>query len=122
MTPAKFLNKYEQALASQNWDAVRPLLHDDVCVTFNNGTFKGIEEVQGVFESNFRAIKDEQYSISNEHWVHISKTSAVCIYHFQWTGIIKGEHCSGGGRGTTVLKFDSDRWQIITEHLGPNAG
>ena len=96
-------------------------MHDDVCVTFNNGTYKGVIEVQEVFESNFCAIKGEQYTISNEHWVHVSKTSAVCLYHFQWTGLIKGERCSGGGRGTTVLVFNDGQWRIITEHLGPHA-
>ncbi|MBJ7556167.1 nuclear transport factor 2 family protein [Marinomonas spartinae] len=120
MKPQQVLKSYELALASQDWCLVEPLMHKNVCVTFSNGTFKGIEEVRTVFEENFSSIKDEQYSISKAHWAHISETEAVCLYCFSWKGIIEGEHCSGSGRGTTVLINENGCWQIITEHLGPN--
>ena len=115
------LKKYERALASQDWNSVEPLMHKDVCVTFSNGTFKGLNEVRGVFESNFGSIQDEKYEISNIHWAYVSNTEAVCLYDFNWKGIIEGEMCSGGGRGTSVLIVEDDQWKIITEHLGPFA-
>ncbi len=121
MTPQNTMKKYERALASQDWGLVEPLLHRDICVTFSNGTYKGLHEVKSVFESNFASIKDEKYAISNLHWAHISNTSAVCLYEFNWKGMINGELCSGGGRGTSVLIFEDEQWQIMTEHLGPNA-
>ncbi|TDO96976.1 nuclear transport factor 2 family protein [Marinomonas balearica] len=121
MSPQEIIKKYERALASQDWGSVEPLMHKDVCVTFSNGTFKGLLDVKAVFESNFASIKDEEYSISNLHWAHISETEAVCLYSFNWKGVIEGELCSGGGRGTSVLVFEGGQWQIITEHLGPNA-
>lgn len=121
MTPESLLKQYELALSSQSWGRVEPLMHKDVCVTFSNGTFKGISDVRSVFVSNFSSIKDEEYKISNVHWAYKSETEAVCLYQFNWKGIIDGEMCSGAGRGTSVLVFDDQRWQIITEHLGPNA-
>lgn len=121
MTPESLLKQYELALSSQSWGRVEPLMHKDVCVTFSNGTFKGISDVRSVFVSNFSSIKDEEYKISNVHWAYKSETEAVCLYQFNWKGIINGEMCSGAGRGTSVLVFDDERWQIITEHLGPNA-
>lgn len=121
MSPKDLLKKYETALSSQNWNAVEPLMHKDICVTFSNGTYKGINEVRAVFERNFSAIKEEQYIISNMHWAHSNDTNAVCLYDFNWQGIINGELCSGGGRGTSVLIYNDKKWQIITEHLGPFA-
>ena len=121
MSPQDTMKKYEHALASQDWKSVEPLMHNDVCVTFSNGTFKGLNEVKGVFEKNFASIQEEQYEISNLHWAHISTTEAVCLYDFNWQGIIEGEKCSGGGRGTSVLVLENSQWKIITEHLGPFA-
>ena len=121
MTPQEVLKKYELALASQDWDSVEPLMHQDVCVTFSNGTFKGISEVKAVFERNFASIQDEECEISNLHWAHISEEKAVCLYDFSWKGIIDGEICSGGGRGTSVLISENEQWKIVTEHLGPYA-
>lgn len=121
MTPQQTLKDYEAALSSQQWSAVEPLMHEDVCVTFTNGTFKGINEVQGIFEKNFSLIKEEKYSISNVHWVAHSESQAICLYEFNWEGIIDGQRCSGGGRGTSVLVYSKNQWKIITEHLGPSA-
>ena len=121
MTPQQALKEYEAALSSQQWSAVEPLMHENVCVTFTNGTFKGINEVQAIFEKNFSLIKDEEYSISNTHWAMLSESQAVCLYEFNWQGIIGGQHCSGGGRGTSVFVLTNHQWKIIAEHLGPPA-
>ncbi|MFQ3230758.1 MAG: hypothetical protein ACI9DO_002135 [Reinekea sp.] len=120
MTPQEALQKYELAIASQSWASIEPLMHQDVCVTFSDGTYKGLQEVKSAFERNFALIIDEEYKISNVHWAYISNTEAVCLLNFNWKGIIDGELCSGGGRGTSVLIKNNGKWQIITEHLGPN--
>jgi hypothetical protein len=120
LTPQEALQKYELAIASQSWASIEPLMHQDVCVTFSDGTYKGLQEVKSAFERNFALIIDEEYKISNVHWAYISNTEAVCLLNFNWKGIIDGELCSGGGRGTSVLIKNNGKWQIITEHLGPN--
>ncbi len=121
MTPQSVMEKYEEALASQKWGNVDPLLHEDICVTFSSGTFKGKNDVRKAFEHNFSMIKDEEYSISDLHWVYIGSESATCLYCFHWKGIIDGQPSSGGGRGTSVLVNMNGQWQILTEHLGPHA-
>ena len=121
MTPQEIINQYEKALASQNWSNIEPLIHEDICVTFSSGTYKGKPEVQKIFEHNFSLIKDEQYKISDLHWIHVGKEFATCLYHFHWSGFINGEACSGGGRGTSVLINTDKGWQLLTEHLGPFA-
>lgn len=120
-TPAELLTAYEKALSSQRWSEVEAFFHDDACVTFANGTFKGKAAIRAVFEQNFRSIEDERYAIANVHWAYQSATSAIALYEFHWQGMINGEAASGGGRGTSVLIFEQDRWWIVTEHLGPFA-
>jgi len=120
MQPEEFIHLYEEALASQDWSQVEPLVHNDACVTFSNGTVhKGKSEVQKAFETNFSLIKDEQYSISNVLWVMKSFETAVYLFEFNWSGIINEKPACGSGRGTSVLIKEADRWLLLVEHLGP---
>lgn len=121
MSPDDFIEEYEAALASRKWVNVERLLHQDICVTFSTGTFRGKSEVQRAFEGNFTKIEDEEYSISNLFWVYRSNDSAVCIYEFSWKGLINCREKSGCGRGTSVLAKVGAQWQLVTEHLGPKA-
>lgn len=120
MDPEEFIRAYQQALASQDWTNVDPLVHENASVTFSNGTVhKGKSEVRRAFEKNFSLIKDEEYSIANVHWVTKSSEMAVYLFDFSWSGLINGQPASGSGRGTSVLIKESDRWQLLVEHLGP---
>ena len=122
MEPEEFIDAYAAALATQDWSHVDPLVHKDACVTFSNGTVhKGKSEVQKAFEINFSLIKDEQYSISNVHWVMKSPETAVYLFEYNWSGIINDKPASGSGRGTSVLIKEADRWLLLVEHLGPKA-
>ena len=121
MTPQDLIQAYEDALASQEWENVAPLMHENVCVTFSSGTFKGKDQVRKAFEHNFSVIEDEEYAIEDLHWAFVGKESAVCLYSFQWQGVINGQPASGGGRGTSVLVNVAGTWQIVAEHLGPHA-
>jgi len=122
MEPEEFILAYERALATQDWTQVEPLIHNDACVTFSNGTVhKGKDEVRRAFESNFSIIKDEQYSLTNEHWIQRGAETAVYLFEFRWSGYIDGKPAKGAGRGTSVLIREADRWQLLVEHLGPIA-
>jgi len=122
MTPEEFITSYQSALATQSWQVVSPLIHEDACVTFSNGlVFTGKAEVQLAFERNFALIQDEQYSISDLYWVKKADNFAVCLYAFHWSGLINGEPARGSGRGTCVLVKQQEKWSLLTEHLGPNA-
>lgn len=119
MTPSEFMTQYENALGTQSWAVVEPLMDDAVSVTFSTGTFRGKEAVQKIFEHNFSVLESENYEISDLHWVHEDPTHAVCQYLFNWTGLIQGKPASGGGRGTSVLINRDGHWALLTEHLGP---
>lgn len=119
VNPEDFIRAYEQALASQDWRKVDPLVHENACVTFSNGTVhKGKSEVKSAFKKNFLLIKDEEYSISNVHWVMKDSETAVYLFDFSWSGMINDRQASGSGRGTSVLTKEGDQWQLLVEHLG----
>ncbi len=117
----KFIEKYETALASQDWNQVSPLIHQDCVATFTEATHRGKNEVETAFRKTFDFIKDEKYKLSNIHWALQTESVAVFIYNFYWSGLINGEEASGGGRGTSTIINNNGQWQLIAEHLGPNA-
>ena len=120
MTADEFVRAYQNALTSQSWALVEPLVHEDACVTFSNGTVhKGKAAVQSAYEANFRTIDDEDYRVSNVHWVLRDQDVAVYLFDFSWSGRIGGRQAEGGGRGTSVLVRDGSDWKLLVEHLGP---
>ncbi len=119
MTPQQFIITYEQALATQNWEKVSPLIHPTACVTFSNGAVhKGKEAVKAAFERNFALIKNEDYSVSNVSWLLQNETTAVYLFDFHWKGIIHDQSVEGSGVGTSVLVKEGEKWLLLTEHLG----
>jgi uncharacterized protein (TIGR02246 family) len=119
-TPQAFIKAYQEALATQDWAVVAPLIHEDACVTFSGGdSFKGKAAVRGAYERNFERIRDETYTISDVHQVRQAPNFAVHIFAFQWSGLIEGRRAAGGGRGTSVLVKENGKWLLLAEHLGP---
>lgn len=120
MTAEEFIDLYEQALATQRWTSVAPLIHEDASVTFSTGAVhKGKEAVRAAFERNFAAIEGEKFRISNVDWILRASDVAVYLFEFQWTGRIDGRHAAGAGTGTSVLVRNGSGWQLLAEHLGP---
>lgn len=120
MQPDGFVKAYEQALASQDWERVGPLMHEDVCVTFSDGrVFRGKAAVKGAFEANFEAIQGEQYRVLNIHWARQEDGFAVYLFDFEWSGLMGGKPVAGAGRGTSILVYEDGRWRLLIEHLGP---
>lgn len=117
----EFIQAYEKAISTQNWGSIEELIHTDCVVTFTNGTYKGKSEVESIFRKNFDLIKEEIYSITNIHIVSEKSDYAVFTFNFKWSGIINGQPADGGGRGTSVVVKENASWQLISEHLGPNA-
>ena len=120
VSPSEFVKQYEAALATQKWEVVSPLIHENASVVFSSGSVhKGKDAVRAAYERNFEAIKNEDYKIANVHWLLDSSDSAAYMFDFFWTGVIGGQKASGAGRGTAVLIFENDKWQLLAEHLGP---
>jgi ketosteroid isomerase-like protein len=112
---------YKDALATQRWDEVAPLIHEDACFIFSEGTYLGKAAIEPAVRATFDLIKSERYAIKDVVWTYVHEDSAACTYGFEWSGLIEGQPASGTGRGTTVVVRGGERWQIIHEHLGPSA-
>ena len=122
MTPDDFISRYQAALASQDWSNIEPLVAEDACVTFSNGTVhEGRTAVKAAFTRNFSLIKNERYEIQNPRWIRRGDSMAVLLFDFAWRGIINGQGTAGAGRGTHVLVRDRSEWKLLVEHLGPKA-
>lgn len=120
MKPENFVPLYVNALATQEWGNVAPLIHPNCTVTFSNGgCHQGKDKVHEAFQRNFDLIEGEEYSISEVHWVFKGENAAVFTYSFAWSGIIAGKQASGMGRGTLTIIRDDASWKLIAEHLGP---
>ena len=116
-----FFAAYEQALSLQSWEALAPLIDENACFVFSDGTYHGKSEVERAIRATFALIKDEKYRLQNVHWVHFNGTCALCTYRFVWSGLIDGVASHDSGRGTSLLVNDATGWKIKHEHLGPSA-
>jgi len=114
-----FIQQYENALASQNWKNVEPLIAEGASVTFSNGAVHaGKAAVKAAFERNFELIKSEEYKIKNVRWLFTNESTAVYLFDFSWKGIVNDQLIGGEGIGTSVLIQEEGKWVLLTEHLG----
>lgn len=120
-SPLDFIRSYETALATQDWQQIAPLIHDDCVAVFTENTFRGKTAVEAAFRKTFALIEDETYGINNINWQLRTENVAVLTYNFAWSGTIDGQAASGGGRGSSVLVCENGRWLLLLEHLGPPA-
>ncbi len=115
----KFVQDYERALETQQWNKVESLIHKDACITFSNGKIlNGISAIEVAYKHNFSIIKNEKFSILNLNWLKISEQFAIYTFEFHWQGLINGNTVEGNGLGTTTIIKENGNWQIIAEHLG----
>jgi len=122
MTAKNWIDEYEAALATQNWEMVAPLIHLDATVTFSNGTtHRGISAVEQAFCRNFSLIKSELYRISEVHWVIATESFVVFTFVYDWSGEMDGQQIAGSGRGTSSLVQENGHWLMVSEHLGPKS-
>lgn len=112
-----FLEAYEKAANSCDFDNVVPLIARDAVFWFTDGTHKGRKAIQKAFQDTWTHIQNETYSIANVEWVIATYWNAVCSYTFTSKGVVDGKKRTVKGRGTNVLKRIDGNWRIVHEHL-----
>lgn len=112
-----FLEAYEKAANSCDFNKVEPLIADDAEFVFTNGIFKGKVAIRQAFEDTWNKIKNERYSISNVQWSKKGYRNAVCRYNFKSDGIVDGKRQIYEGYGKNTLRRIDGNWRIVHEHL-----
>ena len=113
-----FMRRYAENTDAHRLEATLAMIADDAVYLFSDGTSHvGKAAIADVLARNFAAIGDETYRIGDVRWLLQTSDAAMCVYVFEWSGIIDGMPASGGGRGTSVLRRDSESWLVVHEHL-----
>ena len=114
----EFLRRFERAQGTEDFDAVRPLLHPDVLFRFNDGDYRGLEAARGAFESTWALdVDDERYYLTDVEVLHVDSNSATATFRFHWSGSGDNGPFHIVGRGTSVLVRDDGRLKLLVEHL-----
>jgi ketosteroid isomerase-like protein len=113
---------FTAALIRRDLDAALALLTEDVVFFYSNGTaILGRDAFAALMTASWKLVEDYRYTTLDSNWVVRSDAVASVIYSFEWSGSVRGEKVSGGGRGTRVLTKDSSGWRIAHEHLSAGA-
>lgn len=118
MTASEFMREYEAATRAHDLERTLGLIDENAVYWFSDGaSHRGKDAIARALQSNFDAIKVEDYRIGDLVWLIESPECAACTYRFEWSGIVAGSPASGSGRGTSVLARQDGSWVVIHEHL-----
>lgn len=112
-----FLEAYEKAANSRDFNNAEPLIAKDAVFEFTNGTFEGIDAIRKAFEDTWNKIKDEIYTISDIKWTKVGYRDAECTYKFKSDGMINEKRQVYEGVGTNTFKRINGNWRITHEKL-----
>jgi ketosteroid isomerase-like protein len=112
---------YIDATNTHDFDCVEPLIHPTCSHWFGPHRHEGIEQIRIAFERAWGAVADEVYEVSDCRWLIETHTCAVVTYRYRWAGVVEGRKQTGGGLGTNILAPRRGGWQVVHEHLTPNA-
>jgi len=121
-SPDACASEFTAALIRRDMDAAMARLTDDVVFFYSNGTsILGKAAFAALMAANWKVVEDYRYATLDSSWIVRSDAVASVIYSFEWSGRVRGETVSGGGRGTRVLTHDGSAWRIAHEHLSVGA-
>lgn len=112
-----FLQAYEKATNSHDFDNVAPLIADEAIYWFTNGAFEGKAAIRNEFGNTWQNIQGEIYSITDVKWVAKNYWVSACTYKFEAAGKVNGKYEVYKGRGTNVLARLNGSWRVVHEHV-----
>jgi hypothetical protein len=117
-TVVECLERFVAAGATRSFANVAGMIHPKALFRFNDGDYRGLEAIQGAFESTWaHDVKDERYYLSHIEVVSVDADSAAATFRFHWSGTgIQGPF-QIEGRGTSVLVRHQGKLKVMVEHL-----
>jgi len=114
----EFLKRFEDVSATRTFANVRGMIHPNALFRFNDGDYRGLEAIQGAFESTWaHDVIDERYYLSDIEVVNVDTDSAAATFHFNWSGVGEQGPFQIVGRGTTLLVRHHGKLKVMVEHL-----
>jgi ketosteroid isomerase-like protein len=115
---ADCMQTIEAAMRAKDVDGALALMTDDVVFFYSNQTMHvGKAAIGRALAENFSGIEDDTHRTEDITWLLQSESSAACVYHFRWTGLMDGNAVGGKGRGTSLFRREPDGWKLAHEHL-----
>ncbi len=113
-----FLERFEKAQRTEDFDLVASMLHPDALFRFNDGDYRGIEAARGAFEGTWaHEVEDERYRLTDVEVLHVDAGSATATFRFHWSGVGHSGPFHIVGRGTSVLVRHDGALKLLVEHL-----
>jgi ketosteroid isomerase-like protein len=112
-----FLEAYEEAAKSRDFDKVAPLVAEAAVFWSTHGSYVGKPAVGQAFEDQWIRMQDDEHTLSDIEWVVATYWTSACIYNFRSEGTVNGKRAVRKGRGTNVLKRIDGSWRIVHQHL-----
>lgn len=116
-SPDAVLDAYEGRINRHDFELLVPLIAADASFWFSDGSFIGHTAIRAAFERTWANLADETYWLDERRWLARGDDAAACSYRFNWQATVNGSPAAGQGRGTTILRRDSEGWRIVHEHL-----
>lgn len=113
-----FLERFEEAQGTADFDAVAPLVHPDGLFRFNDGDYRGLDAARAAFERTWALdVEDERYHLTDVEVLHVDSDSATATFRFHWSGSGDNGPFHIVGRGTSVIVRHDGRLKLLVEHL-----
>ena len=116
----EFLHAFERLAGEKDFSRVEELVHKDAYFRFNDGDFRGREQIRQVFEKTWAAsgrVEDENFYLTDIVVLSLDENSAAATYTYNWEGRFEDRAFTITGRGTRVLVRVDGQLQIVHEHL-----
>ncbi len=117
-TVLQFMTAYEQALSTESFDNVAPLVHPDAVFRFSEGDFVGHADIKGAMEKTWGLdVEAVEFFLTDIDVNHTDDSSALVTFNWNW----KGQSADGPfhviGRGTSLVVKHEGTLKLKLEHL-----
>jgi ketosteroid isomerase-like protein len=116
----EFLHRFEALAEKEDFALISDMIDERAYFRFNDGDFIGRTAIQAAFEKTWRgdpSVKKARFYLSDITVLTVDEHTASATYTWHWEGSQTGREFRIQGRGTRVLRIDSEPWRIVHEHL-----